>query len=260
MTRWSLQLRSHDFRAIDAHAIRLGQLIEQSVSQAASLRVIADGRPVEVGELFDLRREDSDTDEIAIEGDLGNVHGLAAWHDRGTFTIIGDAGHYVAASMTGGTVRVEGNAGDFLAAPFGCEKTGMSGGQVRVEGCVGRYLGHRMRRGDVFVGADAGGLAAASMVAGTIAIAGNAGPQLAIGMKRGTILLGGQSDPLSGTYQEASELRRRFSEPLAFTADFLRLYCSSILQPIVERFAGGQLQRVRGDRSVGGQGEILFLG
>ncbi len=262
MTRWHLRRLDSDHRAIDASGLSLRWLDDKSSQQAADGRLIADGQPVALGELFEVRRDeaaaDPTGDEIIVEGDLRNVHALAARHDRGCFTILGNAGNHVAASMTGGTVRVEGNAGDFLAAPWGNDKVGMSGGQVRVSGNVGSHLAHRLRRGTLFIGGDAGPLAAASLVAGTVAIAGNAAGDIGVGMKRGTILLGNREGWASGLDHQPTLPALRFSRPFSFDAEFLRLYRASILEPIIGHWEDRRIRRVRGDRSVGGIGEVIF--
>ncbi len=263
MTRWHLRRLATDHRAIDASGLSLRWLADRSRQEVADLELIADGQPVAVGELFEVNREGDAADEILIEGDLRCVHGLAARHAQGSFTILGDAGHYVAASMSGGTVRVEGNAGDFLAAPLGSAKVGMSGGQVSVSGNVGSHLAHRLRRGMLFIGGDAGPLAAASLVAGTIAIAGTSPSNLGVGMKRGTILLGnpgGQSGGIGigSGFRSGAAAGERFSCPLQFAGEFLQLYRGSILDPLIARWEGRRLRRVRGDRSVGGIGEVIF--
>jgi formylmethanofuran dehydrogenase subunit C len=262
MTRWHLRRLDTEHRAIDASGLSLRWLADKSCQQAADGQLIADGQPVALGALFEVHRDDDvgdpTEDELVVEGDLQCVHGLAARHARGCFTIRGNAGHYVAASMTGGTVRVQGNAGDFLAAPLGGEKVGMSGGRVSVSGNVGSHLAHRLRRGTLFIGGDAGHLAAASLVAGTVAIAGNTAGDIAVGMKRGTILLGHREGLTEGANGQQTIPAARFSRPFDFAAEFLRLYQTSILEPMLGRWEGRRLWRVRADRAVGGIGEVIF--
>jgi len=258
MTRWLLRRRTTEHASIDASDLRLVHSVDRTAKQLAQTRLIADGMPLELGELFDVRCERDAGDEIVVEGDLRCVHGLAARHDQGGFTILGNAGNYVAASMSGGAVRVEGSVGDFLAAPAGCEKIGLTGGQIHVSGNTGGYLAHRMRRGTVFIGGNVGPMAAASMVAGTLAIAGSVAENLGVGMKRGTILLADPGALLNGGEPSDSDAAGRFSRPLPFASDFLRLDKGTLHQSFLECWTGNEVRRVRGDRAIGGIGEILF--
>lgn len=258
MTRWHFCRREDGHHSIDASAIRRRRMAGKSLQEIEDFELIADGQPVRLGDLFELAIDESDLDEILMEGDLKQVHGLGAEHDQGDFQVQGSVGNYLACGMTGGTLSIDGGAGDFVAAPCGPHKIGMSGGVVKIAGNVGNYAGHRMRRGTLFVQGSAGSMLAASMVAGTICIGGPTGENLAVGMKRGSLLLADGS----GLIRQADEMGdgpvSRFSRPTRFDPGFLALYRDKLFHDLTRPLRRLPVFRTRADRNFGGQGEILF--
>ncbi|KAA5547158.1 hypothetical protein FYK55_01730 [Roseiconus nitratireducens] len=260
MTRWEFRLRRAGPAHIDASSIHRSQLAARDLAQIQRLSLIVDGVPTELGDCFDVRVSPSDSEQIVFEGPLSHVHGLATRHDRGEFLIEGDVGDYLASAATGGVVQLSGSAGDWVGAPLGASRLGINGATVSVRGSVGRYAGHRMRRGCLLVDGDASELLAALMIAGTIAVGGSVGRQPAMGMRRGTILL---ADADSMVTESGGEASQRFTEPVPFRAGFLQLLNDADFDRVLRKIAGGDelpkaIWRVRCDRSVGGQGELLY--
>lgn len=254
MTHWMFRRLETAHTSIDASAIRRRFLATASADQILCLPLRADGQNTELGELFTLACEEAPDDRIVVEGDLCDVHGLATAHDSGDFEVIGNVGHHVAAGMTGGNVRVRGSAGNFAGAAVAANKTGMAGGILEIDGNVGSHLAHRMRRGLVVVGGDAGEFTAASLVAGTVCIAGVVDAStLGVGMKRGTLMI------IAADMEQLHE-QARFSGPVQFSADFLRLYHTPAMAAFVRRFGAAPASRLRGDRNVGGIGELILPG
>lgn len=262
MTRWLF--RRHDGDpfsghqcAIDASGIRRSWLSGKSESQICQTDLVADGKAVPLGELFDVEIQESAQDQILVAGDLANVHGLGAMHDDGEFRINGDVGNYLGCGMTGGQLTLQGGAGDFVGAPLGARKVGMSGGTICVQGDAGDCLGHRMRRGTIIVNGSAGKLLAASMVAGTIGVAGTLGAHLAVGMKRGSLILA-SGTALAEQVDREPGARRRFSSPVRFDPGFLSLYQDPRFTEVMTPLMRLPVFRTRADRSAGGIGEVIF--
>ncbi|WP_182870830.1 hypothetical protein [Stieleria mannarensis] len=263
MTRWHLQRRGtvgNDSAplSIDASNIRRRRMADKSAAQINELTITADGRPVGLGELFQVTIDESETDQIVVEGQLDRVHGLAAMHDHGDFEIIGSAGHYTACGMTGGRVRVQGDAGDYVAAPCGTRRSGMSGGVIEIHGGAGNYVGHRMRRGTLMIRGSAGTMLGASMVAGTICVGGATGDGLAVGMKRGSVILADATNVVRQADQDEDGAKRRFSSPIRFDPAFFSLYREPMFQEITQMLRRLPVFRTRADRHVGGLGEVIF--
>ena len=258
MTRWHFCRRQEGQRSIDASGIRRRRMAGKSLQQIEAFELIADGVPARLGDLFELTIDESELDEIVMQGDLNQVHGLAAEHDQGDFQVQSSVGNYVACGMTGGTLSIDGGAGDFVAAPSGPRKLGMSGGVVKIVGNVGHYAGHRMRRGSLFVQGSAGAMLAASMVAGTICIGGSTGENLAVGMKRGSVLLADGS----GLIRQADEMGdgpiSRFAPPTRFDPGFLALFRDQLFHDLTRPLRRLPVFRTRADRNFRGQGEIIF--
>ncbi|MCO8120449.1 hypothetical protein NHH03_01775 [Stieleria sp. TO1_6] len=258
MTAWHFVRRSGPQRSIDATAIRRRDLAKMTLGEIESLPMVADGNAVALGELFSVVADLDASDQVVIEGDLKNVHGIAAGHDQGEFLVRGSAGNGLGSGMTGGSVLVEGDVGNFLAEPIGAHKIGMSGGSISVTGNAGDYAGHRMRRGTIVIGGSVGAMLAASMVAGTIFVAGPVGENVGVGMKRGSLLLANADEFVAQADADSLGACRRFSTPQRFEPSFLALYQDPRVLNVIGQMQRLPLFRTRADRSVGGQAEILF--
>jgi formylmethanofuran dehydrogenase subunit C len=263
----TLSLRAGVDEAIDLDGVTADRLAALPASDIAALPVRAGGRPVPLGDLFDVRGEQSD--RVRVEGSLARVDGLGAAMRSGELIIDGDAGQRVGAGMTGGLIDVRGNAGDEAgvamaggtlriggngghrcgAAAAGASR-GMSGGELIVTGSVGDEVAARARRGLVVVGGDAGEQAARAMIAGTLIVFGRTGARAGRGSKRGSIVAIGGID-VPPTYRYACT----FQPPhLRLTLTYLsRRYGLSVETAVLD----GRYRRYCGDAGDVGKGEIL---
>ena len=123
MTRWHFRRRDGDQQSIDASNIRRSSIAGKSQHVIESLELVADGTPVALADLFDLTVDESESDQVIVDGDLANVHGLGAKHDHGDFQLNGSVGDSLACGMVGGTITVDGDAGDFVGGPIASCKT-----------------------------------------------------------------------------------------------------------------------------------------
>ncbi|TWU49741.1 GltB/FmdC/FwdC-like GXGXG domain-containing protein [Rubripirellula reticaptiva] len=234
MTKWTLTQKQKPpenkvetcAENIDASPIDAKNFGDKSL---AEIKKISLGRQT-IGDWFDVQDSDG-PDTVELRGDLRRFD-------------------HIGAALSSGELKVVGDAGNFLGGAADGKRLGMSGGRIVITGNVGDYAGHRMRRGEIWICGNVGRFAAAHMVAGTIVIAGKIGHDFAIGMRRGSLIVSQMPILADG----------RFSDPVE--SDFL---IASLIAPpetghLVEFWSRLQDQQVstrRGDRAVGGQGEIV---
>jgi formylmethanofuran dehydrogenase subunit C len=130
---------------------------------------------------------------------------------------------------------------------------GMSGGLVVVRGNAGDRVGDRMRRGTIIVEGDVGGYAASRMIAGTVVALGSAvGPYPGFAMKRGSLVLLSRPGRTLPTFADCGRHDLAFLRLLlrALRGRSPRLDDLAARPPLVQRLAG--------DQSVAGKGEILL--
>jgi formylmethanofuran dehydrogenase subunit C len=155
--------------------------------------------------------------------------------------------------MRGGEIAIDGNAGDFLGGARPGEMKGMSGGLVVVRGDGGDRVGDRMRRGTIIVEGSIGGYAASRMIAGTVLALGPAvGPYPGFAMKRGSLILLSCPDRALPTFADCGRHELAFLRLLlrALKGRSPRLDDLAVRPPLVQRLAG--------DQSVAGKGELLL--
>lgn len=213
---------------------------------------------------------------LIVEGDVGDNLGRRML--GGTIVIHGNVASSAGSGMRNGSIHICGNAGDNLGGPWRGERTGMRGGMITVGGECGQRMGHRMRRGMIMVSGHVASQMAWDMIAGTIVV-GGATEEFGFGMRRGTIVLAE-----SGIVGKAScSLREpmavgRFSGWLPAGGEILPLLFAEIgrgwgahsnafserepqncgsLRDLGEGWRERQWLRSRGDRAVGGQGEVF---
>jgi formylmethanofuran dehydrogenase subunit C len=235
----------------------------------AGLPLQCGNRAITLGDLFAVAA--GDADDLRLVGDCGKLDRIGAEMTRGAITVEGDAGAYLghamrggrihvqgsagvgaAQEMRGGEIAIDGNAGDFLGGARPGEMKGMSGGLVTVRGNAGDRAGDRMRRGTIVVEGSLGAYAASRMIAGTVLALGAAGPCPGFAMKRGSLILLRRPERTLPTFADCGR------HDLAFLRLLLRSLKgrSSRLDELASR--PPIVQRLAGDQSVGGKGEILL--
>ena len=265
MSALTLTLRAAPQGRVDMSGILPATLAGLSVAEIASLPLIMDGRPVALGELFDVVPGEANrlvicTDTncldylgksmtagtIIVEGPAGHYTGQNL--RGGELVIRGHAGHFAASGMKGGLLRIVGNTGDWLGAALIGDRAGMAGGVVAVEGDVGSRVGDRMRRGLILVRGRAGDACATRLLAGTLVIAGGCGDQPGFGLRRGSLILGRALATLPTTFNDAGVVDLPY-------LGLLRRHADGILPGVVPVLS--RVRRYVGDLAYGGKGEIL---
>ena len=265
-----LTLRAPPQQRVDVSVLTPDKLQDLDAKAIAALPLACGNRRATVGDLFTLAS--GDPDDLNLVGDCGRFDRIGAEMTRGAITVQGDAGAYVghamqagrihvrgnagigaAQEMRGGEIAIDGDAGDFLGGARPGEMKGMSGGLVFVHGDAGDRAGDRMRRGTIIVDGSIGGYAASRMIAGTIlALGPTIGPYPGFAMKRGSLIL--VSRPERGLPSFADCGRHDLA--------FLRLLLRGLKgrSPRLDDLAARPplVQRLAGDQSVGGKGEILL--
>jgi len=263
-------LRTAPRQRVDLSPLTPDRLQGVDAAAIASLPLASGNRPAAVGELFALTS--GDPDDLRLIGDCAKFDRIGADMTRGTITVEGDAGAYLghamrggrvhvrgsagvgaALEMRGGEIEIDGGAGDFLAGARPGEMKGMSGGLVLVRGDAGDRVGDRMRRGTIIVEGNLGGYAASRMIAGTVLALGPAlGPYPGFAMKRGSLILLSRPDRELPSFTDCGRHDLGFLRLLlrALKGRSPRLDDLATRPPLVQRLAG--------DQSVGGKGEILL--
>jgi formylmethanofuran dehydrogenase subunit C len=270
MSGLALTLRAPPRQRVDLSALTPDRLQGVDAAALAKLPLACGNRPVAVGELFTIAP--GDPDDLRLVGDCGKFDRIGAEMTRGAITVEGNAGAYLGHAMRGGRIHVrggadvgaaqemrggeivlDGDAGDFLGGARPGEMKGMSGGLVLVRGNAGDRAGDRMRRGTIVVEGSLGGYAASRMIAGTLLALGPAlGPYPGFAMKRGSLILLSRPDRALPTFADCGR------HDLAFLRLLLRSLKgrSARLDALASRPT--VVQRLAGDQSVGGKGEILL--
>jgi formylmethanofuran dehydrogenase subunit C len=251
--------------------IDLSRLIPALDGRAiANLAVACGNRQITLGDLFTIAA--GDPADLRLVGDCSKCDRIGAGMTRGTITIDGNAGAYLGLQMQGGAIRVRGNvgigaatemhdgtveidgsAGDLLGGALPGSMKGMDGGVVVVRGTAADRIGDRMRRGTIVVEGGAGAYAASRMIAGTVVVLGTTvGPYPGFGMKRGSLILRGLPERQLPTFGDCGR----------HDLGFLSLLWRSLRgrSRRLDELATGSstVQRLAGDRAVGGKGEILL--
>lgn len=181
--------------------------------------------------------EGPSTPRLVLQGDHAMVNGLGHQQRSGDILVEGNIGTNCGSCMTGGSITVRGDAGDGLGAPTGSRGVGMNGGVLRVTGNAGDLAGHRMRRGEIAIEGNAGDGLASWQVAGTIRVGGMVGNNIAFGMRRGTLILERYVALPSSRFTDSIELLTPFRVLAGLASE-------------------NRWNVVRGDRSIGGIGEV----
>lgn len=254
--------------AIDVAGILPHVVTGRALADIRRLPVQADGRPCELGHLFDVAGDATDG-RLECRGDFSRIHRVGAGLESGRIDVSGDVGRHAAERMSGGTLHVGGSAGDWLAAELSGGEVlvagnagdnaaaalagsdlGMRGGLVIVGGNAGCLAGARMRRGVLAVGGDCGEAAAFEMRAGTVVIGGRVGWRSGMGMRRGSVI----------SLAQRVDVPPNFRRGAAWRPAFLPLLLRRLLQAGFRPAAtlhSGPWQQWHGDGLAGGRGELF---
>jgi formylmethanofuran dehydrogenase subunit C len=265
-----LTLRAPPRQRVDLSALTPDKLQGLDAAAIAGLPLQCGNQPIAVGDLFTVTA--GDAHDLRVVGDCAKLDRIGAEMTRGAITVEGAAGAYLghalrggrihvrgstgvgaAQEMRGGEIAIEGNAGDFLGGARPGEMKGMSGGLVVVRGDAGDRAGDRLRRGTIIVEGSLGAYAASRMIAGTvIGLGPSIGPYPGFAMKRGSLILLGRPERALPTFADCGRHDLAFLRLLlrALKGRSPRLDALSSRPPIVQRLAG--------DQSVAGKGEILL--
>jgi formylmethanofuran dehydrogenase subunit C len=268
MSALVLRLKAPGRLPIDASALSPDGLAGLGAEEIRRLPLQIGNQKLPLAELFEL--EPGDAEDVVIEGAVAALDRLGQGMSRGRLAIQGDAGAYLGlgqsggrievegdvgiyagAMMRGGEIRIAGDAGDFLAGALPGEMRGMRGGLVLVGGNAGDRAGDRMRRGTVIVAGDAGDFPACRIIGGTLAILGRSGVDPGLQMRRGTLILGTAPANLLLTFQE------NVPHALPWLGLLGRELAAAGWKGLLPGADGRPLDRLTGDTSVGGRGEIL---
>lgn len=261
--------------AIDLVGILPHAVAGRPLTEIGRIVVRADARPCELGLLFDITGDTSDS-RIECHGDFSRVHHVGSGMESGRIDVAGDVGRHAAERMSGGTLHVAGSAGDWLAAELsGGEvvvagsagdnaagalagsELGMRGGLVIVGGTTGCLAGARMRRGVLAVGGDCGEAAAFEMRAGTVVIGGNVGRRSGMGMRRGSLIALAVCPELSPNFRRGAAWRPAFLPLLLRRLRHAGFRPATTIGPRPSQPWHGPWQQWHGDGLAGGRGEIF---
>ncbi len=203
-----LTLRESPSIPIEADAVRVEVVREQSLDQIRATLIQHGNRQEPLGEFFDVSGSAQDDQQVVWVGDCSRVKRIGEKHSCGQMLVEGDTGMHLGAEMTGGEItvrghiadwagaemrggrlRIEGNAGNCLGSGYRGATRGMTGGEILVMGSAGHEIGTVMRRGLIAVAGSVGHAAGFGMIAGSLMFFGDVGRHCGAGMKRGSIAL-----------------------------------------------------------------------
>ena len=174
---------------------------------------------------------------IRALGKLGSW--VAAFGRGGSFTIQGDAEHYLGAINNGCTITCEQFAGNFAGYM-------MSEGTIRILEGVGNDAGSCMNGGILFIRGSAGSRLGSGMSEGLIIVHGDVGEEPGIGMTGGQIIINGRCpQPPEGvrlrplSQKEVNAINKKVDdEDMRIPMDAVCLECDEFLaQPIEHTYA-----------------------
>ncbi len=262
---------------LEAEVISPDVIAGKTLREVEELRVYHGNRAETLGEYFEVEGEVAPNPEeqlIVVDGDVPWVKYIGAGMTAGRVVVRGDAGMHLGskmaggeivvegsvgdwagAEMAGGFIRIRGDAGDLLGAAYRGSPEGMRGGCIYVEGSAGYETGTGMRRGLIVIGGDAAPFTGAHMNGGVIFIFGRAAKRLGAQMRgNGSLII---------CLGEVEELLPTFVYDTTYTPTFMRIYLKTLSEKLgikrAEEYIGRAFRRYRGDRAVGGDGEILIV-
>ena len=268
MSGWKLTLKQAPTLRVDLRMLSPAALAELAAEAVAKLRVWHGNESLALGELFTIATRTEG--ELLLEGDLAKMDRIGWQLAGGTVRIEGSVGDYLGAGMSGGEIVVSGNAGllaacemaggrleiagntgDHAASALPGSMDGMRGGTLVVRGHAGARFGDRMRRGTALVFGDVGDFLASRMVAGTIALGGRAGSHVGYGMRRGSVVFAAVAPAVDPC----------FVPLIADAPVFWQLLARDLARHggRFEALPTRRIDRLAGDVSAGGKGELIFV-
>jgi formylmethanofuran dehydrogenase subunit C len=179
-------LRKFQFPVI-AECINPDVFQDKTLDEIAALTLFEGNKQKKLGNLFKIEKENAESPNITINGDVSEVRRIGMGMKNGEIAINGNAGMHLGAKMAGGKITVHGDAGGWAGAE-------MKDGVIEIHGNAGDYLASSyrgstegMHKGKIIVHGNVGSDVAVLMHGGTIKIYGNAGQFLGFRMCNGTI-------------------------------------------------------------------------
>jgi len=261
---------------VEAEVISPDVLAGKGLDEITNLPVYVGNRKLTLSDYFELEGEIAEKaaeQSIVVEGDVPWVKYIGANMKSGHIMVKGDAGMHVGsqmsggelvvegsvsdwagAEMKGGLLRIKGDAGDLLGAAYRGSKEGMTGGCILVDGSVGSEAGSFMRRGEIVTLNDTGPFTGVHMNGGEIFIFGRASKRLGAEMRgNGGVIV---------CFGEVESLLPTFVYDTTYKPASMRIYLNTLRDALGIKGAGKFLDvpfaRYRGDKAVGGDGEILI--
>ncbi len=266
-----LTLKAKPGMRVDMSPVVPSNVQGKKLADIKKIKLQRGNQKLALGSLFDISGS-ANTDVITIKKSSSMLDFIGHAMTVGNINVSGTAGDYLGKEMTGGKITVSGSvgqwagsgmknahievkkdAGDHLGAVLPGNPHGMKGGIIHIHGNAGARVGERMRRGIIAIEGDAGDYCGCRMLAGTLLVLGKSGKNVGFGMKRGSIILSEQPASIPATFNdcgifELGFVQLVFKELSSFSRRFKLLEKS---KPAVQRIAG--------DLSVIGKGELLIL-
>lgn len=247
-------------------------LRHKKLADIKKIKVQHGNRKLDLGDLFDIDG-DSQSNTITIKKCIDKLDFIGHAMTAGNIHVSGNVGDYLGKNMTGGKITVSGNAGqwagtgmnnahieirknagDYLGAAIPENQFNyMKGGLIHVYGNAGTRVGEYMRRGIIAIEGDVGDYCGCRMRAGTILVLGNSSRHTGYQMKRGSIILTKKPRINTLTFSDCGQFELGFINLLfkELSALSRRFNVLNKSRPVV--------QRIVGDISVAGKGELLLI-
>ncbi len=211
-------LRKFQFPVI-AECINPDVFQGKTLDEIAALTLWEGNKQKKLGDLFKIEENTTESQNIAINGDVSEVrrigigmkngeiviNGNAGMHlgskmAGGTITVHGDVGGWAGAEMRGGVIEIHGNAGDYLASSYRGSTEGMHKGRIIVHGNVGSDVAVFMHGGTIKIYGNAGQFLGFRMCGGKIFVEKNAETRVGACMTGGKIVVGGFLEEVMPTF------------------------------------------------------------
>lgn len=271
MSGLTLTLKTKPDMRIDMSPVIPENMQGKKLVDIKKIKLQSGNQKLTLGSLFEIS---GDTKAAAIDIKKGNekLDFIGHTMSAGSITVSGTAGDYLGKDMTGGRITVSGcvgqwagsgmknahieikkDAGDHLGGVFPGNQHGMKSGIIHVHGNAGSRVGERMRRGIIVIEGNTGDYCGCRMLAGTLLVLGKSGKNVGVGMKRGSIILAEQPATIPATFNDCGTFELGFIKLIfkELTAISRRFRFLEQTKPVVQRIAG--------DLSVIGKGELLIL-